>query len=45
MNQGVSLSGDDQDPLDSPDDVETEKQNEGPEPDASPDDAGVNGDD
>lgn len=33
-----------QDPLDSPDDIETEKQYE-EEPEALPDDAGVNGKD
>lgn len=38
------MSGDDQDPLDSPDDVDTEKQYE-EEPEALPDDAGVNGED
>lgn len=37
-----SCMSDDQDPLDSPDDVETEKQYE-KEPEALPDDAGVNG--
>ncbi len=38
------MAGDDQDPLDSPDDLESEKQYE-EEPEALPDDAGVNGDD
>lgn len=38
------MTGNDQDPLDSPDDLESEKQYE-EEPETSPDDAGVNGDD
>jgi hypothetical protein len=38
------LASDDQDPLDSPDDLESEKQNE-KEPEALPDDVDVNGED
>lgn len=40
--QTYRMANDDQDPLDSPDDQETEKQYE-EEPEALPDDAGVNG--
>lgn len=38
------MASDDQDPLDSPDDLESEKQNE-KEPEALPDDVDVNGGD
>ena len=44
MHAEYKMMSGDQDPLDSPDDVDTEKQYE-EERDVMPDDAGVNGDD